>query len=86
VAVVLSTATDGEFLRHIIRYNQNPFSVRQLIDLLGQNLSEMAFVGLLALSLSLVLLGGRVSLLRTITAWRNGAPDRSGREWVALGP
>ena len=84
VAVVLSTATDGEFLRHIIRYNQNPFSVRQLIYLLGQNLSEMAFVGLLALSLPLVLLGGRVSLLRTIRAWRNGAPARSGREWVAL--
>jgi hypothetical protein len=85
VAVVLSTATDGEFLRHIIRYNQNPFSVRQLVLFLGENLSGMSFVGLLALSLPLVLLGGRVSLLRTVTAWRNGAPDRSGRDWVAWG-
>ena len=85
VAVVLSTATDGEFLRHIIRYNQNPFSVHRLVLLLGENLSEMSFVGLLALSLPLVLLGGRVSLLRTVTAWRNVAPDRSGRDWVAWG-
>ena len=73
VAVVLSTATDGEFLRHIIRYNQNPFSVRQLIYLLCQNLSEMSFVGVLALSLPLVLLGGKgVALAHNqgVAQWR----------------
>ncbi len=85
VAVVLSAATDGEFLRHTIRYNQNPFSVRQLITLLAQNLADISFVGVLALSLPLVHLGGKGPLVRTITAWRHGAPDRSRQDWIAFG-
>jgi hypothetical protein len=46
VAGLLAVATNGEFLRHTVSYNANPFVKRQLLRFVFQNLGMNVLVGL----------------------------------------
>jgi hypothetical protein len=59
VACALTVATAGEFLRHTVLYNANPFSVGQLVKYMGWDLVTMNVILLLALALPVMMLAAR---------------------------
>ena len=56
VAGLLAVATNGEFLRHTVSYNANPFEKRQLVRFVFQNLVGMNVLVGLALALPVTML------------------------------
>jgi hypothetical protein len=56
---LLTIATGGEFLRHTVRYNANPFNLAQFFSFASSNLLGMNALAGLALAIPLTLLASR---------------------------
>jgi hypothetical protein len=63
----LTWSTDGEFVRHLFLYNQNPYYLRQLLHLLAENLRATGIVTAFALAAPLMAI--RASAVTGLRAW-----------------